>query len=128
MQGERLWRTCLLVAGAGTTTLGAFHFLLPSLFRWAEYVHGAPEPLWAIFAMNAMLSFLMCGGGLTTVLVAMKRDRSGTARFVTQGMALFWIFNAAYQTLRPPPFPAPLRIGFLALAILLGLLYVVALV
>ena len=128
MQGERLWQTCLLVAGAGTTGLGAFHFLLPSMFRWTQFVQGAPEPLWAILAMNAMLSFLMCCGGLTTVFVAVKRDRSGmTARFITLCMALFWTFNAAYQALRPPPFPAPLRLGFLALAILLALLYSVAL-
>ena len=125
---ESLWRTCLLVAGAGTTALGGYHFLLPGMFRWREYVQGAPEPIWAIFAMNAMLSFLMSGGGLATLFIAAKRDRFGaTARFITLGMGVFWIFNAAYQVLRPPPFPAPLRIGFLLLAILLALLYAAAL-
>ena len=128
MGRESLWRTCLLVAGSGTTALGVYHFRLPSVFRWSEYIHGAPEPVWAIFAMNAMLSFLMCGGGLTTIFMAVKRDRFGpTARFITLGMAMFWTFNAAYQALRPPPFPAPLRIGFLTLAILLALLYAAAL-
>ena len=128
MRRESLWRANLLVAGACTTGLGVYHFFLPSMFRWKENVQGAPETVWAMFAMNAMLSFLMCGGGLTTILIAVKRERSGaTARFVTAGMAVFWIFNAAYQALRPPPFPAPLRIGFLALAIFLALLYLVAL-
>jgi hypothetical protein len=55
------------------------------------------------------------------------RENGMTARFVTGCMALFWTFNAAYQALRPAPFPAPLRLGFLALAILLALLYFVAL-
>lgn len=125
---ESLWRAWLLLAGSGTAALGAYHFLLPGVFRWREYIHGEPEPIWAIFAMNAMLSFLMCGGGLATLFIAVKRDRFGaTARFVTLGMGVFWVFNAAYQALRPPPFPAPLRIGFLALAIFLALLYAAAL-
>jgi len=125
---ESLWRACLLVAGACTTAVGAYHFFLPGLFRWKENLQGAPETMWALFAMNAMLSFLMCGGGLTTIFIAVKRDRSGTvARFVTMGMAVFWVFNASYQVLQSPPFPAPLRIGFLALAIFLAFLYAVAL-
>ena len=128
MRRESLWRVGLLVAGTCTTALGAYHFLLPRMFQWREYVHGEPEPIWAIFAMNAMLSFLMCGGGLTTIFIALKRDGLGaTARFVTLGMALFWMFNAAYQALRPPPFPPTLRIGFLTLAIFLALLYLVTL-
>src|SRR5215470_13154696 len=60
---ETVWRASLLVAGACTTKLGVYHFFLPSVFRWNEYVHGEPEPIWAIFAMNAFLSFLLCGGG-----------------------------------------------------------------
>jgi len=58
MRREWLWRACLLVAGTCTAGLGVYHFLLPSVFRWSEYVHGEPAPIWAIFAMNAMLSFL----------------------------------------------------------------------
>jgi len=108
--------------------MGAYHFFLPSMFHWSEYVHGEPQPIWAIFAMNVMLSFLMLWGGLTTIFIALKSDGFGvTARFVTLGMAVFWLLNAAYQAVRPPPFPVPLRIGFLALAIFLSLLYVVAL-
>ena len=108
--------------------MGAYHFFLPSIFHWAKYVTGSPEPIWAIFAMNTMMSFLMLWGGLSTIFIALKRDASGaTARFVTLGMALFWIFNAAYQALRPPPFPAPLPMGFQALAIFLALLYSIAL-
>jgi hypothetical protein len=81
-----------------------------------------------MFAMNAMLSFLMTWGGLTTIYIAVKRDAFGvTARFVTLGMAVFWIFNAGYQALRPPPFPGVLRIGFQALAIFIALLYLIAL-
>lgn len=111
MRRESFWRGCLFVGGAGTTATGAYHFLLPSAFRWREYVQGAPEPLWAIFAMNAMLSFLMCGK-LTTIFIALKRDRFGaTARVLTLGTAVFWAFNSGYQALRPPPFPAPLRVG-----------------
>ncbi len=95
MRRESLVRTCLLVGGAFTSGMGAYHFFLPSMFRWSEYVHGSPEPIWAIFAMNAMLSFLMLWCGLATILIALKRDEFGaTARFVTLGMALFWIVNA----------------------------------
>ena len=78
--------------------------------------------------MNVMLSFLMLWGGLTTIFIAWKGDGFGTtARFVTMGMAVFWLLNASYQGVRPPPFPVPLRIGFLALAVFLALLYAMAL-
>ncbi len=128
MRRESLVRTCLLVGGAFTSGMGAYHFFFPSMFRWSEYVHGSPEPIWAIFAMNAMLSFLMLWCGLATFFIARKRDEFGaTARFVTLGMALFWIVNAVYQAVRPPPFPTPLRIGFLTLAATLALLFLVAL-
>ncbi len=94
----------------------------------AERIYYTPQPIWAIFAMNVMLSFLMLYGGLATIFIALKSDGFGaTARFVTRGMAVFWLLNAAYQRVRPPPFPVPLRIGFLAPAIFLSLLYAVAL-
>ena len=128
MSREFLARTCLLVGGACTSGMGVYHFFLPGMFHWARYVKGSPEPIWAIFAMNAMLSFLMLWGGLSAIFITLKRDGSGaTARFVTLGMALFWILNAAYQAIRPPPFPAPLPIVFLAFAILLALLFCAAL-
>src|SRR5215471_15580307 len=128
MGREPLTRTCLLSGGACTFGLGTYHFFLPSIFRWNEFVQGAPQPIWAIFAMNAMLSFLMSWGGLTTIFVALKRDVLGaTSRFVMLGMTLFWIFNATYQVVRPPPFPTPLRVGFLVLAIVVVLLYLTAL-
>jgi len=123
---EPVERICLLVGGVCTSVMGAYHFFLPSMFHWSEYVRGAPQPIWAIFAMNVMLSFLMLWGGLTTIFIALKSDGFGaTVRFVTLGMAFFWLLNAAYQAVRPPPFPV--RIGFLALAIFLSLLYLVAL-
>ena len=128
MRREPVERICLLVGGVCTSVMGAYHFFLPSMFHWSEYVRGAPQPIWAIFAMNVMLSFLMLWGGLTTIFIALKSDGFGaTVRFVTLGMAVFWLLNAAYQAVRPPPFPVSLRIGFLALAIFLSLLYVVAL-
>lgn len=128
MSREGLVRSCLVIGGACTSGIGIYHFFLPWQFRWAEYIHGEPEPIWAVFAMNAMLSFLMTWGGLTTIYMAVKRDAFGTtARFATLGMALFWIFNAGYQALRPPPFPAILRAGFLALAIFCALTYLAAL-
>lgn len=128
MHRESVVRTCLWVGGVCTSGMGAYHFFLPTMFRWSEYVQGAPQPIWAIFAMNVMLSFLMLWGGLTTIFIAWKRDGFGTtARFVTMGMAVFWLLNASYQGVRPPPFPVPLRIGFLALAVFLALLYAMAL-
>ena len=128
MSQEGLVRSCLVIGGACTSCTGLYHFFLPTQFHWAEYVHGEPEPIWAIFAINAMLSFLMTWGGLTTIYIAVKRDTFGaTARFVTLGMAVFWIFNASYQALRPPPFPAVPRIGFQALAIFIALVYLIAL-
>ena len=127
MRREAVVGTCLLLGGVCTSGMGAYHFFLPSMFRWSEYVRGAPQPIWAIFAMNVMLSFLMLWGGLTTIFIALKCDGLATARFVTLGMAVFWLLNAAYQGVRPPPFPVPLRIGFLALAIFLALLYAMAL-
>ena len=119
-------RAPLAVAGAATACMGAFHFILPELFGWARFTETLPAEIrWALFAMNAFLSMLLLGGGLATI-VAIRRMSAGTL-WLVGSMTAFWIFNTAYQLVRP--FPNALAGWFLlGFALTVTFLYLIGLI
>lgn len=120
-----LARTAIVIAGTATAAMGAFHFALPALFGWARFTQTLPVQIqWALVAINAFFSLLLLAGGLTS-LMAVRRDAS--SRWSIGTMVVFWVFNAAYQVVRP--FPAPrIRWVLLGFAVVVALLYIVGLI
>jgi hypothetical protein len=115
----------LLAAGLLTCGMALYHFWLPFAWRWGDALTHAPMLRWALFMLNASFSFLLLGGGVMTVAIAMRRGaRDATARWVLLLMAGYWLFNGTYQLLVPMPMPAvlqPLRwaLGGFALSVVL---------
>ena len=111
----------LRAASFATIALAGFHFALPRVFAWAQFTAQLPAEIrWALFAMNTFLSLLLLLGGLVTLVDSGKRRASSL--WPIRAMAVFWVFNAAYQTVRPFPTPV-LRWVSLAFALIVAALY-----
>ena len=109
--------------------MGAFHFLLPHIFRWNRFVTDVPAPArWGLFAINVFFSTLLVLGGAGSIIRAFSRreyDLVAWSLLVT--MTAFWLVNASYQILYPFPV-AGLRWILLGFAVSIFLLYALAVV
>lgn len=129
MIAERIPRTCLVAAGIASCSMAAFHFLLPHIFGWAHYVNDLPAPIrWGVFSINVFFSCLLLWGGIATIIAAVKYKASDLLnQCIFLGMGSFWVINVSYQVVWPFPV-ATVRWILLAFAILVGLLYIFAVV
>jgi hypothetical protein len=94
-------KALLLTAGVASAAMAAFHFFLPTVFQWSRYMATVPTSIrWALDAINAFFSTLLLLGSIATIRVALS-PRQDT--MIIWGMALFWLFNIAYQLLWPFP-------------------------
>jgi hypothetical protein len=123
----------LTIAASCSSAMGAYHFFLPSMFRWAAFLKKVPEPIpWALFSINFFFSFLLLAGGiLTFVTVRQLRRSSHLDRGILFAMAAFWLANSLYQVFLPMPLPArlwPLHAVLLGFAAMTLLAYLVSLV
>lgn len=124
MARSTIVKPLLLTAGIASGGMALFHFVLPDVFHWPRYMTGVPDSIvWGMYATNAFFSFLLLLGSAATIRIALSpmRDRS-----VLWGMALFWVFNAAYQIVRPFP-QRMVWVGTLVFAAAMLACYVLAL-
>jgi hypothetical protein len=84
-----------------TVALSGFVFFLPTVFQWSRSMATVPTSIrWALDAINAFFSTLLLLGSIATIRVALSPRRD---TMIIWGMALFWVFNTAYQLLWPFP-------------------------
>lgn len=122
----------LAIAATCSTTMGAYHFFLPSMFHWGKFLTKVPQPIpWALFSINFFFSFLLLAGGiLTFVALADLRRSSRVDRGILFAMAAFWLSNTLYQVLIPMPLPArmwPLHLVLVGFAVTTLLAYLASL-
>ncbi len=111
----------LLIAGAGSLAMGAYHVFLPSLFGWDQYLERLPDTVrWGALSINAFFSTLLILLGVLTLSLVVTGDRGPTALGLLAAAGAFWLLNLGYQAFIPMPLPealAALRwvlIGFAA--------------
>ena len=116
-------RSLIIVAGAATAAMGAYHFLLPRLFGWGRFTQGLPAEIqWALFALNAFLSLLLLAGGSASILTAVRKGSCDWSSHWV--MIAFWLFNCIYQLAEPFPSPG-VRWVLLGFAAAVALFYFV---
>jgi hypothetical protein len=117
-------KALLLTAGVASAAMAAFHFFLPTVFQWSRYMATVPTSIrWGLDAINAFFSTLLLLGSIATIRVALSPRRD---TMIIWGMALFWVFNTAYQLLWPFPQRA-VSWGTLGFAALMVACYTLAL-
>jgi uncharacterized membrane protein YozB (DUF420 family) len=117
-------KASLLAAGIASAGMAAFHFVLPTVFQWSRFMTDVPDSIvWGMGAINAFFSALLLLASVATIRVALSRRRD---TMLVGGMALFWVFNAVYQLIKPFPQRAVWG-GTLAFSALMVALYSVAL-
>jgi hypothetical protein len=110
----------LMISGALSAAMGAFHFFLPRIFSWeAGLRHADPELRWALFALNCFFSLLLLCSGMTAI-ASWWRPELGVSSSLT--LAAFWCVNVAYQWLVPPPWPRAIALTLLAFAVFVAVL------
>ncbi|MBI3406963.1 MAG: hypothetical protein HY040_01220 [Planctomycetes bacterium] len=118
-------RTAIVVAGAATAGMGAFHFFLPQLFGWSRFTDALPAEIrWALFAINAFLSLLLLAGGVASIMTS--RRTTAATRWPIWTMAAFWLFNTIYQVIWPFP-TSGVRWALLGFGLVMALLYLAGL-
>jgi hypothetical protein len=125
MSPEKLRKTCLVIAGLASSAMATFHFVLPHVFGWAQFVNNIPSPIrWGLFSINVFFSTLLLGGGVTTIIAALN-DRGSTllSYCIFFGMGFFWIIDASYQIIYPFPHVI-MRWVLLGFSISVALLYI----
>jgi len=132
MKRQTVWKAGLLGAGIGSAAMAVYHLWMPVQWGWAEKLRAAPPAIaWGAVMINACFSILLLVGAALTTLCAFRWARRDTLTWCcVGGMATFWVFNAAYQTVSPMPLPDRLRfIGWIlsAFAVAMVLLYGAAL-
>jgi hypothetical protein len=122
----------LTIAASCSSAMGAYHFFLPSMFHWSNFLTKVPQPIpWALFSINFFFSFLLLAGGILTFVVLRALLRSSHSdRGILFAMAAFWLANTLYQIFIPMPLPArmwPLHVVLGGFATMTTLAYVVSL-
>ncbi len=121
----------LLAAGILTAGMGLYHFWLPAQFGWSETLSHDRMLLWALLSINTFFSYLLLGGGVLTVAIAVRPGpRDPVSGWFAATMTGFWLLNATYQLFLPMPLPprlAVLRWVLLAFALVVLILYARAL-
>lgn len=128
-------KIALAIAASSSCAMGAYHFILPSMFHWHAFVKKIPSVIqWALFSINFFFSFLLLAGGVLTFVALRRLHRSlPPDRGVLIAMAGFWIVNTLYQLIIPMPLPPKLwllhvvLLGYGVLAALAYLISVIAL-
>lgn len=101
MTRPKIVKALLLTAGVASAAMAAFHFFLPTVFEWSRHMATVPTSIrWALDAINAFFSTLLLLGSIATIRIALSPRRDS---MIIWGMALFWVFNIAYQLLWPFP-------------------------
>lgn len=120
----------LVVAGAMTAVMGAYHFFLPMQFGWGADLAGDAMLQWALLSINAFFSYLLLMGGvITMIMAASSRPWGPIGVSFLIGMTGFWMFNATYQVLAPMPLPhrlAKLAWVLAGFAIVAAVLYAIS--
>jgi hypothetical protein len=132
MTRKRTATVALAIAASCSSAMGAYHFFLPSMFRWGAFLKKVPEPIpWALFSINFFFSFLLLAGGILTLITLRALRRSSHLdRGILFAMAGFWLVNTLYQVFIPMPLPTrmwPLHVVLLGFAAVTLLAYVVSL-
>ena len=125
-------KIALFIAGSSSCAMGAYHFVLPSMFHWDAFVKKIPSVIqWALFSINFFFSFLLLAGGVLTFVALRRLNRAlPPDRGVLLAMAGFWIANTLYQLFIPMPLPPKLwllHIVLLGYGALAALAYLVSL-
>src|ERR1700682_1286915 len=133
MKRARAAKIALAVAASSSCAIGAYHFILPSMFHWGAFVTKIPSVIqWALFSINFFFSFLLLAGGILTFVALRRLHRSAPPdRGILLAMAGFWIVNTLYQVFVPMPLPPKLwllHIVLLGYGIIAALAYLVSLV
>jgi hypothetical protein len=132
MRHKRIATVALAIAASTSSAMGAYHYFLPSMFHWNEFVKGIPDIIqWALFSINFFFSSLLLAGGILTFMALRAVRRSSRAdRGILFAMSGFWLLNVFYQLLIPMPIPTrlwPLHLGLVGYGIVSLLAYVVSL-
>ena len=94
-------KVLLVTAGVASAAMAAFHFFLPTVFRWSSYMATVPTSIrWGMDAINAFFSTLLLLGSVATIRVALSPRRD---MMIIWGMTVFWVVNTAYQLVWPFP-------------------------
>jgi hypothetical protein len=125
-------KIALVIAASSSCAMGAYHFVLPSMFHWEAFVKKIPSVIqWALFSINFFFSFLLLAGGILTFVALRRLNRAlPPDRGVLLAMAGFWIANTLYQLFIPMPLPPKLwllHIVLLGYGALAALAYLVSL-
>src|ERR1700730_6289335 len=96
-------KIALFIAAFSSCAMGAYHFFLPHMFHWDNFVKKIPSVIqWALFSINFFFSFLLLAGGVLTFVALRRLHRSlPPDRGVLVAMAGFWIANTLYQLRLP---------------------------
>lgn len=116
----------LVIGGLLTTGMALYHFWLPSIWKWNNFVSTIPGTIsWGLFSINFFFSLLLLSGGILTILIALKRDRAQPfSLYFLFSLAIFWLANLGYQVFIPMPAPLHIRIILLTFATTVLLLYI----
>lgn len=123
-------RVVLVVAGASSAGMGAYHFFLPHIWGWERWLIGLPPMIhWGVHAINTFFSALLFAGGVLTLAMLRYGADDPIARGLLVAMTLCWEINAINQIVSPPPMPPrmlPLRMTLLGFSLLAALAYAYA--
>jgi len=110
MTRSRTATVALAVAASNSCLMGAYHFFLPSMFRWDMYVRKIPDAIrWGLFSINFFFSFLLLAGGILTFIALRQLHRAlAPDRGLLVAMGGFWLANTLYQLFIPMPLPPKL--------------------
>jgi len=125
-------KIALFIAAFSSCAMGAYHFFLPHMFHWDNFVKKIPSVIqWALFSINFFFSFLLLAGGVLTFVALRRLHRSlPPDRGVLVAMAGFWIVNTFYQLIIPMPLPPKLwvlHVVLLGYGIVAALAYLISL-
>ena len=133
MTSARTAKIALAIAASSSCAMGAYHFILPSMFHWDAFVKKVPGVIqWALFSINFFFSFLLLAGGILTFVALRRLSRLlPPDRGVLLAMGGFWIVNTLYQVFIPMPLPPKLwvlHVVLLGYGVVAALAYLVNLV
>lgn len=106
-------------SGLGTLALGVAHFWLPHQYQWGQALSHEPMLAWGVLMLNFAMSSAFVIVGCAIMVVAAAALRVVAIDIVLFIVGLFWVANASYQIIYPPPgWTATGRVMMLAPALL----------
>jgi len=124
-------RILATIASAITIGFGLWHFFVPAIWRWYDYVYEtATELIVAVRAVNAFFSLsLVLLGSLNLVFIYSLRSTPFALNIVLAVSCLLWFTRVIWQLIYPQGSMNPrLQYGMLAVFFLTFGLYMLALI